>query len=106
MVVAADEQPHRLLALGLGAGLAAGAAAGGLKFAHRHPLQVAVLGEQHHRTLISDQVDVFEAALEIKNLCAAGGVVTSADRTELFGDDREYALAIGQDVFVVGNLGD
>ena len=106
VVVAADKQPHRLFTLGLGAGLAAGAAAGGFKFAHRHPLEVAVLGEQHHRAFVGDQIDVFEAAFEVEDLGAAGGVVASADRTELFGDDREYALAIGQDVFVVGNLGD
>ena len=75
VVVAADEQFDALFALALGARLAAGAAAGGLKFAHRHALEVAGFGEQHHRALIGDQVDVLEATLKIKDLGAPGRVV-------------------------------
>ena len=106
MVVAADEQLHRLLALAAGAGLAAGAAAGGLKFTHRHPLQVAVLSEQHHRTLIGDQVDVIEAAFKVEDLGAAGGVVAAADCVELLVDQAEHPLPPRQDVLVIGDLGE
>ena len=106
MVVAADKQLHRLLALTAGAGLAAGAAAGGLEFAHRHPLEVAVLGEQHHRALVGDQVDVVEAAFEIEDLGATRRVVAAADRLQLLGDQSKHPIAAGQDVLVIGDLGE
>ena len=70
MVVAADEQLHSIFTLAAGACLAAGAAAGGFELTDRHPLEVTGLGEQHHRTLIGDQVDVGQAATEIEDFGA------------------------------------
>ena len=106
VVIAADEQLDGLFALAAGAGLAAGAATGGLEFVHRHALEVAVLGEHHHRALIGDQVDVFETTLDVEDLGAAGGVEAAADRSQLVDDQRQNPLTATENVFVVGNLGD
>ena len=106
MVVAADEQFDALFALALGARLAPGAAAGGFKFAHRHALEVAGFGEQHDRALIGDQVDVLEAALEIKDLGAAGRVVAGPQGVKLVLNDAQHPFAPAQNIFVVGNFGD
>ena len=106
MVVAADEQPHSLFALAFGPRLAAGAAAGGLKFADRHALEVAVFGQQHDRALIGDQVDVFQATFEIQDLGAARGVVTLLELPQLLFNDRQHTLSALKDVLVVGDFGD
>ena len=70
MVVAADEQLHGILPLAPGAGLAARPAAGGFELTYGHPLEITGLGEEHHRTLIGDQVDVGESTAEVKDLRA------------------------------------
>ena len=105
MVVAADEQAHRLLPLGAGAGFATGAAAGGLKFAHRHALEIAVLGEHHDRALVGDQVDVFKAPFEVEDFSAPGGDIAGAQHTQFFDDQAKHPFFAGQDVLVVGDLG-
>jgi len=86
--------------------VAPGAAAGGLELAHRHPLEVAGLGEQHHRALVGDQVDVIEPALHVENLGATGRGVAAADRGQLVADDRQHPFASGQDVLVISDLGE
>ena len=106
MVVAADEQPHSLFALAFGPRLAAGAATGGLKFADRHALEVAVFSQQHDRSLIGNQVDVFEAAFKIQDLGAARRVVTVLELPQLVFNDCQHTLTALKDVFVVGNFGD
>ena len=106
MVVAADEQLHRIFALAAGTRLAAGAAAGGLEFTHRHPLEVAGLGEQHHRPLVGDQVDVRQATAEVEDFGAARRRVALPQLAELVLDDPEHPLTPAKDVLVVGDLGD
>ena len=106
MVVAADEQLDALFALAFGACLAPGAAAGGLKFAHRHALEIAGFGEQHHRALIGDQVDVLKAALKIEDFGTPWRVIAGPQGLELVLDDAQHPFAPAENIFVVGNLGD
>ena len=106
MIVAADEQLHRIFTLAAGARFAASAAAGGLKFTHRHPLEITGLGEQHHRPLVGDQVDIGEATAEVEDFGAARCRVALPKLAELVLDDPEHPLTPAKDVLVVGNLGD
>ena len=106
MVVAADEQLHRFFTLAAGAGFTAGATACGFEFTHRHPLQIAGFREQHHRALIRDQVDVFQATSQIQNLGAAGHAMALTQLDKLLLDDAQHPFPTAEDVFVVGNLGD
>ena len=106
MVVATDKQTDGLLSLGFRAGLAAGAAAGGFELAHRHPLEVAVLRQQNDRALVRDQIDVFQPPFDIEDLGAARGVVAGADHPQLLGDQAIDPFFAGQDVLVIGDLGE
>ena len=106
MIVAADEQLHGLFTLAAGAGPAAGAATGGLKLTHRHPFEVPGFGEQHHRALVRDQVDVVEPAGKIEDFRAPLDRVAIAQLGELLLDKPEHPLPPAENVFVVGDLGD
>ena len=105
MVIAADEQPHRFFGLAAGACLAAGASTGGLKFTDRHPLEVAVLSQQHDRALIGDQIDVIKTSFEVQDLGATRGVMALLELTQLALDNAKHPLTAGQDVLVIGDLG-
>ena len=106
MVVAADEQLHGFLPLAAGAGFATGASAGGLKLTHGHPFQVAGFGDQHHGTLVGDQIDVFKPTPEIENLCTTRCCVALAELVEFVLNDPEHPFTPAEDVLVIRNFGD
>ena len=106
VVVAADEQLHGLLPLAAGAGLAAGAAAGGFELTHRHPFQVTGFGDEHHGTLVGDQIDVLKTTTQIENLGAARCRVALAELVEFVLNDSEHPLTPAEDVFVIRDFGD